>query len=194
MPITGQQYIAKLTCIQKTFAEAEFFRLAVVDNLAKRSKRIFTDGKNSANGNIGQYSTKPLYINPNKSPKKFSPIGKTGNKVFKSGKKAGQPHKTKYFDTGFKQFRGEIGRQSNFVNLNLFGNLKSNFENNSRGQATPIKVSNLEYIVGLDRENALKKSGLTEKYGEIFDLTNDELKDFQVVAQKEFQKSLLACK
>lgn len=92
---------------------------------ASNLKRIHTDGKNVAGGNIGKYSTEPIYVNPKKSPKKFITGGKVDKKsTFKNGK----TRKTKYFANGYKGFRASIGRDANTVNLQLTGSLLANLQ------------------------------------------------------------------
>lgn len=188
--MTPEQYTERLKCIKEKLAEGIFFEKAVRDNLAQRSKRIFTDGLNSAGSQIGKYdTTKPLYVNPvSQSPKKFPTKGKTGKTKFANGK----AHKTGFFNS-YASFRAEIGRESVNKNYQLFGNLKSNFENASRGEVQPIKVNNLEYIVGLDRENSLKKAGLEKKDGRVFPLTSGEKQSFFKVASYEQNQVIKTC-
>lgn len=122
---------------------------------ASNLRRIHNEGKNVRNGKIGSYSTTPIYVNPANSPRKFTPEGKptkfrkktkktfkfysetsssgyiektttmvaVGNKTFKNGK----PHKIKYFAQGYKGFRDKIGRETAYVNLQLTGSLKADF-------------------------------------------------------------------
>lgn len=87
---------------------------------ASISRRVFNDGQ-AVNGNIGQYSTNPIYVSPLNSPKKFSTKGKNSNS--KSTFKNGKPRKTKYFSAGYKGFRSHIGRDTTKVNLTLSGRL-----------------------------------------------------------------------
>ena len=188
MTITVEEYIQKLECQKETLNNYIPFGLAVQSVHAMAVKRIFIDGKNTNDVSIGKYSDKPLYVSmvdKTKSPKKLTPEGKTGKKVFKS---TGQPHKSKYFSS-YKDFREQVGRNSGVVNLTLFGNLKSNFANGGRGQDVPalaIKISDREYIVGLDSENTDKADGLISHFGgnEIFINSKFELSELQRIQEK----------
>jgi len=137
--------------------------IAVVSVTAEMGTRIFAKGLDSNADKIGNYnSTNPIYVNPNKSPKKFATKGKTGETTFENGKK----HKTGFFKS-YKDFRGAIGRENSFVNIDLSGDLKSDF--NSSVQ----RVSNTKYEQVLKR-NGGKSLGLEKKYGDIFALTTEE--------------------
>jgi hypothetical protein len=212
--MNASQLLERLNCVEDTIRKAKSFKLAVRTSLAQRSIRIFTDGKNTSDSTIGKYSEKPIYVNPNNSPKGFIPVGKGGSasktkssslifnvktrkaktnttksaQVFSNGK----PHKTKYFGDGYAGFKSEIGRNPGFVNLQLFGNLKSNFENASRG-GEPTKINDYEYVVGLDNENSDKRSGLENKYGTIFFMTEKEKQQFNEIASKEFHNEIVEC-
>ena len=84
-------------------------------------QRIHVAGMASDGGDIGQYGTMPMYVNPKNSPATFQPQGKTGRTTFAS---TGQPHLTRYFDQGYKGFRQEIGLTSDKVVLSLRGELR----------------------------------------------------------------------
>jgi hypothetical protein len=84
-------------------------------------QRIHVAGTASDGGDIGQYSSRPMYMNPKNSPTSFQPVGKTGRTVFA---KTGQPHVTKYFDAGYKGFRQEAGLAADKVVLTLRGDLR----------------------------------------------------------------------
>ena len=166
--------------------------IAAKDTMAMQAGRIFVEGKDSADSSIGKYSTKPFYLNPKHSPKKFSTKGKTGQTKFKTGVKKGQAHATRYFADGYKGFRNLIGRQTKFVDLSLVGDLQSDFANspaitkNLPKNIKPIKVSYLEYITALKRGiNKEKRDGLEAKYGPLFKLTQNEIKNFNEIIKKE---------
>ena len=84
-------------------------------------QRIHTDGRASDGSDIGQYSIKPMYMNPKNSPMAFQPMGKTGRDTFI---KSGKPHLTRYFDQGYRAFREEVGLASGKVVLTLSGALR----------------------------------------------------------------------
>lgn len=188
--MTTSQYIAKLECFKKTLEANRPLAIAALSVHQLRAKRIFTDGLKTDGSQIGQYSEEPLYVNPvTRSPKKFPAAGKFGDTKFKSGK----PHLTRYFPQGYKGYKQTIGRNANFVNLTNFGNLKSNFENQSRGQISVKKINNNEYQVGLDAENSGKIAGLTEKYGEIIKHQQSEIETFNKVIASELNNEFSKC-
>ncbi|MGB3074936.1 MAG: hypothetical protein WBB36_06425, partial [Chitinophagales bacterium] len=123
--MTTEEYIEKQRRAFTQIIEKDIpLQRAVKDTLAKQVTRIFVDGKNSSNSNIGQYDTeRALYINPNKSPRKtgdklkgiegLEPTeGKHGDHEFSDGK----PHKTTYI-RNYKDFRNRIGRRIDKVDL-----------------------------------------------------------------------------
>jgi len=170
--------------------------------LKDASIRIFEQGKKTDGSLIGQYDTKrPFYVNPTTSPgaatgsKKVKlqgltpPTGKTGETVFKNGKK----HKTTYVNN-YKDFRNRIGKRIDKVNIVLSGELQSDFANAKivseklPENPTPIKVSSQEYIVTLARkENQKKRDGLEDKYGIIFHHTKEEKAKFFKIADQELR-------
>jgi hypothetical protein len=163
-------------------------RLAAYSSLAEVSLRIFTKGGNADGGAIGQYnSTNPIYLNPKKSfggSKLGTPRGKTGETKFKNGK----THVTVYLDS-YKDYKAVLGKPSGggFVNLELSGDLKSDFENGK--VPTPQQRGPHEYFVSLKRPiNNDKRDGLEAKYGKIFALTNQEVENFIEDIKFEFAK------
>lgn len=117
---------------------------------ASNVRRIHNDGKAVDGSGIGTYDTTPIYVNPKKSPKKFTPQGKTGERVFKSGKK----HKTRYFDKGYKGFRATIGRETGKVDLNLTAKLEFSFQPEARGN---------DWVVGFTSAKEAAKARGNEK-------------------------------
>lgn len=186
-------------------------RIASYDTLGKQSLRIFTEGKNSSGGAIGQYnSTEPLYLNPKTSEGSFKVGGKPNDKGKRSrkkvsvqkfagfsknslkdvGKKTKVDRKTRWF-ASYKDYRAEIGRESGFVNLDLGGELKLDMENPQSGVPTPTKVNEHEYIVQLKRQLSIKKvEGQEDRYGKIFNLTQSEKDNFFTRANFELKKIL----
>lgn len=169
-------------------------KLATYTAVAAQAKRIFTDGRNTDGSQFQYNSTTPLYLNPSTTfngSKLGTPIGKTDKSVFKSGKKKGQPHKTVYVKS-YKDYREQIGREAEFVNWELSGDLKLDFENPQGNTPTPIKVSENEYISGLKRDlNVKKREGLESRYeSRIFWLSADEKKLFYQTASFELRRLL----
>lgn len=127
-------------------------------------ERIHTSGMASDGSEIGQYSTKPMYVNPKNSPKSFQPTGKTGRSTFI---KSGNPHLTKYFDQGYRAFREEIGLASDKVVLTLRGKLRN-------GLIT-LPVTGGYAISWADPELKELSEALEKKYAkQIWPATNDE--------------------
>lgn len=194
--MNAQQYKEKLLGIaEKLKTDNVPLKLATYSVVGIQAKRIFTHGYNTDGRQFQYNSTTPLYLDPLVTfdgAKLGSPIGKTGRSVFESGKKKGQPHKTVYVES-YKDYREKIQRETAFVNWELSGELKLDFENPQvkGGDATPIKVSENEYISGLsDLVNIKKRQGLEKKYGRIFFLSESEKKTFYETASFEFRKLL----
>lgn len=168
-------------------------KLATYTAVAVQAKRIFTDGRNTDGSQFQYNSTTPLYLNPSTTfngSKLGTPIGKTGKSVFESGAKKGQPHKTVYVKS-YKDYREKIGREADFVNWELSGDLKLDFENPQGSTPTPIKVSENEYLSGLKRtENIGKRNGLESRYGRIFWLSQSEKETFYSTASFELRRLL----
>ena len=170
-------------------------RLAAYGSVAEVSLRIFTQGGNANGGAIGQYnSSDPIYLNPKKAfggSKLGTPRGKNGDTQFKNGK----PHATVYLDS-YKDYKAILGKPSGggFVNLELSGDLKSDFENGK--VPTPTQLGPHEYAVQLKRQiNIDKVKGLENNsyksrpaYGKIFALTNQEVENFIEDIKFEFAK------
>ncbi len=118
----------------KTASEMSALQRTIATNLkASNLRRIHNDGRAVDGSPIGQYnSNKPLYVNPNRSPRKFKPVGRNGRTVFASGKKAGQSHKTRFF-ANYSAFRQAVGRPSNNVNLQLTGTLLKSWQAEKQG-------------------------------------------------------------
>lgn len=158
---------------------------------ADQVTRIFVEGKDSDGNQIGTYNdTTPIYANPNTTPgRKFTPQGKASNfSAKKEGSgtgdtfKNGKPRKTKYFPS-YKSLKEVIGQESNFVNLEFTGDLKSDFSN--RGNV--VKVNAHEYVSGVRDHNALKIEGQEDHFNTtIFQHTKREVDTFYEVAGKEF--------
>jgi hypothetical protein len=162
--------VNKLTDLQKGEFGNNLLREVATTQLAEMKVRIFEDGQDENNGAIGSYSTKPIYVNPNNSPKKFTPIGKTGNNKFSDGR----PHKTRYFAQGYKGFKTEIGRnKTGTVNLSL----SRDFQN----KMTIIATNNGWGIGWLENEKYQRALHFQNKYQkQIFSQTEQE----QEITQK----------
>ncbi len=183
--MTVEEYNAKLSDFIVELKQKNIpFDRAVQSSVQQVGNRIFVEGKKTNGEPIGQYNTTdPLYVNPDKdSPKTFPKKGKEGNTKFKDGK----DHKTGYFDS-YADFRAEIGRPIDTINLVLSGDLQSDFRKAEAGQpAEATKISPTKYVVQLDREiNEKKFEGAEDRFGEISNMSVKELEDYQIIGEKE---------
>lgn len=174
--MTSKEWIIKMRRRINTLKSGKAMQLAVTSTVGEVAERIFEDGKKSSGGRIGKYDSKtPLYAYDAESPRAVTHRGKTG-KTIKGG-----------YYASYKAYRAQQQRESNFVNLRLTNDFQSDYLNNSVSKtstaipkAKPIKVNNFEYLVTVSRpENVDKYLGFNEKYGDIFSLTQKELKDYQ---------------
>lgn len=145
--------------------------------------RIFREGKDSSGGQIGDYSTKPLYINPKSQTligvkkSNIKPIGKKGQKQFKNGK----PHKTAYLPSGYKELRQKTGRQSTKVDLNLSGSLLAAIQTGRRGKFVVLGYTNTnKFLVMQGNERRFNKK--------ISNLSTKELNTFRRAATLELSR------
>ncbi|MES2829669.1 MAG: hypothetical protein V4687_16020 [Bacteroidota bacterium] len=176
MSVTIAEYIASQKDRFEKLQNGEALEIAVRDTHAKQVQRIFVDGKNSDDSQIGKYNTTdPIYVNPGKAPKNTPVRGKYGQSTFSNGNK----HKTSYFES-YSEFRQEQGREATFVNLNLFGNLRSAWANGL------FKVSEREWVVAIPFSEYVKVEGNEERFGgKISALTKEEHNNFIEVIQEE---------
>lgn len=154
--------------------------------MALQSNRIFLDAKDKNGGNIGDYKSEDIYINPKNSPKKFTPKGKDGN----TKKKNGEPYKTGYF-ANYLEYKKTIGenKRVNTVNLVLFGELSRDWANaEDVKDAEAKKVNAHEYIVDLKKFNKDK----VVRYGvdTVFGLSKSEKDTLLKVINFELFKAL----
>lgn len=108
-------------------------RTVATEMLGLLRARIHQEGKAADGSDIGQYSTKSMYVSIKQNVGRSfgSPLGKPNEKgkrssTFKSGKKEGQKHTSRYFEQGYKEYKTQIGRNVlGKVNLSLSGQLDS---------------------------------------------------------------------
>jgi hypothetical protein len=169
--MTTQEYIANQHRAIQKLASGLPIAIAAQDTHVKMVERIFEEGKQKDGSKKKYNSTDPLYVNPKNSPKSFPVKGKNGKTKFENG----ESHKTGYFES-YKDYRAKIGRETGFVNLNLFGLLQSDF---SKGV---IKVDNLKYVSTVTNE---ANKGKLDKFEKYFELTPEEKQNFKEVAEFE---------
>jgi hypothetical protein len=153
-------------------SEPMFF--AVSNSVRNQSIRVFEQGGVGPDGAPGRYSSKPLYVNPADSVRKFPLKGKNGGGAqFKNGK----PRKTSYFQS-YADFKRTIGEPA-FVNLRVFGNLARAY-----GTGVAVRKENGQvrvfHQIRLDASNPSGKiNGLISKYPGAFRPTKKELAEFR---------------
>lgn len=142
------------------------------------ANRIFIQGEDKNNALIGNYNTsKPIYVNPKNSPKKFATGGKRGNK-----KKNKEKYKTRYFSS-YRDFRAEIGRETRFVDLVLSGRLQSAVVSGIRKQNKFKWVSFIKSTI-----EQKKSEGMEKHFGKkIFELSQDEKELFNLLFKEEVE-------
>lgn len=88
---------------------------------AEHKDRVFVQGRATNGSRIGTYSTRPIYASPQRlaglPTARIRPQGKSGARRFKSG----HPRRSRYFAGGYRELRRTVGRQSQYVDLNLTG-------------------------------------------------------------------------
>jgi len=181
--MTTQEYISKLNNKISKLQTGLPVGIAAQDTHVKMVERIFEGGKD-AEGKQHKYKPadpdKPLYVNPNNSPKKFPTKGKPNDKgVSKSKFANGEPHKTGYFES-YKAYREKIGRDTEFVNLNLWGNLQNDF-----GKGV-IKGGPFFYTSGVSQTNV----GKYKNFSSYFKLNKEERANFKEVLNFEVMQIL----
>lgn len=205
--MTIEDFIIKTERLKREILEKDPpLKLAAYSVLALQSERIFTKGQN-VDGTTHQYnSTDELYVNPKTSPgKKFKPRGKPkaegekgatkklanikfGGRGFSKEKpsKIETDRKTAWFES-YKSYRETIGFKTDKVNLQLSGELKSDFENPQGKEPTPTEVDVHEYIIKLNKDLSTKKvEKFNTKYGNVFGLSKFEIEEFYRIAALEF--------
>lgn len=214
MAITMQQYIANL---EKKLNDLDTFskplRIAAFDVTAKMGERIFDEGKKADGttiinhkagiGGSQLYSEKPIYVSGKAVPKPRGVLagkpqgkrktGRTKREVKRKGElfAVETKHSSKYFATGYKGYRENVGRQTGYIDLVLTGELRLDFSNGKKETPEPRKINELEYHIRLDKQiNLDKREGLEEKYGEIFAVSNEERELFNQTVGREFRRIL----
>lgn len=161
--------------------------LAFRDALSKQAPRIFEDGKTSAGASIGSYSTKPLYADPNTTPKATNKTGKTGNQI-KGG----------YYAGGYRELRSQQGREAGFKNLRFTNELQSDYANaeisptsSSVPVPRPTVITPLHLQIRINKPiNLVKIKAAEAEAGPIFDLSSSEDKTLRGSYKFNLQKIL----
>jgi len=145
--------------------------------IAEYKNRIFVEGLTTDGSQIGQYSTRPFYQNPNAltgvASSGVTPVGKTGKSRFKNGK----AHKTKYLPRGYAELRELTGRQPAKVDLNFSGSLERSIKVIENESGAAISYTN-------DFE-AEKMEGNEIRFGALISEVSEDEKEIGVNAAVE---------
>lgn len=170
--MTPEEYNERLTqlhgLVSGDLAE-DVILVPALELLAAIRLRISAEGKNSADGNIGSYSTKPIYV----EPKVFIKGGfKAGRKADKEAVFYGQKqvkksvNKTMYLPEGYKELRDIQGLRTDIMNFKYSGDLLQSYQAQKFSQYV---------VLGLTEEKSvLKRGGLERRFGPVFYATDQE--------------------
>lgn len=187
--MTPLEYAMKLDrLITSLQTENKPFKIAVQTVHALRITRIFDKGQTSQGGQIGQYSTKPIYVNAKKYGFSFKGQGKNQARRSKTATRV-----TKYFAEGYKGFRQFVKRPIAFINLGLTYDMRFDLSNSRslNRVGLPDKLSPSEYVERFKRpHNAEKFAGQEKKHGNIGDFQTKERGVFGNVLQFEMTRFL----
>lgn len=187
--MTPLEYAMKLDRLAQSLQRENLpFKKAVQTTHTLRMTRIFDKGQTSSGAQIGQYSTKPIYVNAKKYGFSFAGQGKNQARRSKTA-----PRVTKYFAEGYKGFRQFVKRPVAFINLGLTYDMRFDLSNSRslNRVGLPDKISPSEYQERFKRpHNAEKFSGLEKRFGDIGDFQNKEREEFKRVLQFEMTRFL----
>jgi len=150
-------------------ALAETVLVPSADRLLARIKKRVKDGKNSNDGNIGKYSTKPITV----SSKQFVAGGFTP-----TSKTKGRKSNSMYLPQGYKQLRQVQGLKSDSVNVEYSGALISNLK--------VKRIAKSVFIALFTKKQIAKRRFLEAKYGSIFTASRSEFQDHKKDVAKAF--------
>lgn len=185
-----REYTAKLESMKKGGqGYVTTMREIATTMRAEIGRRVHSEGKNSNDSDIGQYSKKPIYVNTDANVgRSFGrPIGKTGKSKFESGKKKGQDHKSRYFAGGYNEFKTAIGRNRlGKVNFSLSGQMSNQFSVVEVGDTFGVGWANTEMT---DRALALDKKFSRDSF-KVYALTEKEKELSNAIAEQQIFKLL----
>lgn len=146
--------------------------------LAEIKNRIVLDGKDSNEGKIGSYSTKPAYYTREQFDRRssFTAKGKTNSGNFKNGKQ----RKSMYIETGYKGLRDKQGKPSSTMILNYSGSTMVAYQQGATDN---------EVVQGMTTEKASEiRKGHEEKRGKpIYRASKRELEQYNKRVAVDFQ-------
>lgn len=177
--MTPKEFYERLLAYQNEVKEKtlDILEVAAFEVLAEMQNRIFNKGLAADSSKIGTYSTEPIYVSvPYKGLPK-SGLKKVG-KVRKDGK-AKKTKKTSYMEKGYKEFRGKVGRENSFVNLDLTGSLRLSMIVDKKNQS--------QVVLRIKKSKDTEKARANEtRFGKnIFSMTLAEKKIFLEALERE---------
>jgi len=173
---TKQFLEVQIKKLQEAINPDKVLRQAVVTMTGEMKNRIQQDGKKSDGSQIGQYSDKTITGGPIASR-----FGQIATKKQISARMKGFGDTTEFY--GYKDFRAALGRQTAFIDLTLTGDMIRDLK--------PGPTGPLSYGLGFLSNEQKKIAGFNEeRFGAIFDPTDQELKQSLVTINKAIQKIL----
>jgi len=127
---------------------SQLVRTVALSVLAEMRFRIQNNQQATDGSIIGQYSTKPLYVNVRESPASSElgrPLGKPVKGKRKSKFKSGMDHKTRYFPGGYREYKSKIFSGLKGVNLTLTGTMMNSMTVLKTDEGWGIGWNNIEY-------------------------------------------------
>jgi hypothetical protein len=204
--MTAQEHLNRIKELAARVSKEEALRIRVPAAnrlLANTKNRIINEGRASDGSRIGNYSTKPAYYSRKQFVRKgsFKPVGKGGfkgerlvsekkfrvvkgtNRIVSENKfkVVKSKPKTMYIENGYAGFRNVQGLQTQFVNMELSGDLMLSY--------VSVPDSNANIKQGLNTElSAKKREGLEKRFKPFLRSTKDEIADFNKECAVEFAK------
>lgn len=131
-------------------------------------ERVFQNGQDVDGNQIGNYSTKPLYVSitGQTSQVRKSSLKPRGKNSTDSEFKNGKPRKSQYFPDGYNGYRSTVGRPTDRVNLFLTGSLQ--------GSILP-GTTNGNPSLSIATDDELKKAdGNEQRFGKVIFAPSEE--------------------
>lgn len=131
-------------------------RIAAQTVLGEMHSRIVLNGQ-ATNGDIGKYSKRSGYFSTRDvgdASRIGRPLGKPYKKggkrysTFKSGKRKGEDHKTRWFGGGYAEFKDKLGKSEagyGVVNLSLTGTMMNSLQVLPTSKGWGLGWSNMTY-------------------------------------------------
>lgn len=157
--------------------DAEFQRLLAreAQTLSSVTQESIIQSGESGIGKLGNYSTKAGYFQSPEGVAQVTPRGKNG----KTG------GKTRYFEDGYFGYRKEIGREANFVNLELSTQM---FQGIQIIEASTTGTVSRVVIDGVNQETLDKLDGNFLRYGDFMTPKQEDIDN----AEEDFANDVTA--